>query len=98
MWINSRPENSKISRYETFKQVEKSTGKTPKDLLNAPKLTGYHQEAWAVYVSLNRYDWSELKDYIELTGHELEQWEMKAIMELAKYRESIPSWQPKSQN
>lgn len=92
MYIHSKPNGSSVSRYETLKQVEKSTGKTPKELESAPCLTGEHSDAWQAYTSLTEYTYAEIDSYIRLTGHQLDWWEVKAIMGLAKYRGVEPTW------
>jgi len=91
-WINSKPKESKVSRYDTLKQVEKSLGRVPPELENAPKLSDSHIYAWEAFLSLSDFTWLELKAYMELTNTQLEQWEIKAVMELAKYREAEPVW------
>jgi hypothetical protein len=95
MYIHSRPDGSTISRYETLKQVEKSTGKTPPELKDPPKLSNLHNDVWQVYVSLIEYSYQELNAYTQITGNCLHNWEIKAIIELSKYREVTPTWPPK---
>lgn len=91
-WINACPEGSNISRYQTYKQVEKSTGRTPKEMLSCPKLRAEHYDAWEAYTELKEYTWTELKAYIEMTGHLLAPWETRAIMTLSRFREATPKW------
>jgi len=85
-YINGYPEGSTISRYQTLKQVEKSRGVTPPELLNAPKLSWKHEDAWVAYTSLKSHDYAELESYMRLTGKILDWWEIEAIMELAKHK------------
>lgn len=92
MYIHAKPASSSVSRYDTLKQVEKSTGKTPKELEAAPALSGEHSDAWQAYTSLTEYTYGEIDSYIRLTGHQLSGWEVKAIMGLAKYRGVEPIW------
>lgn len=84
--MNSFPEGSKISRYEILKQVEKSRGVTPPELLNAPKLSWRHDECWIAYTSLREHTYPELESYMKLTGRMLDGWEIEAIMQLAKHK------------
>ena len=84
--MHSAPEGSSISRYETLKQVEKSTGRTPPELRNVPSLSNLHQYAWEAYTSLKEYTYTELDSYTRLSGYELDCWEVEAVMTLAKYR------------
>lgn len=84
--MNGFPEGSKISRYETLKQVEKSRGVTPPELLNAPKLSWRHDDCWKAYTSLREHTFPELESYMKLTGQMLDLWEIEAVMELAKHK------------
>jgi hypothetical protein len=84
--INGYPEGSKISRLQTLKQVEKSRGVTPPELLNAPKLSWRHDDCWLAYTSLREHTYPEIESYMRLTGAILDQWEIEAIMQLAKHK------------
>jgi hypothetical protein len=84
--MNQFPEGSKISRYETLKQVEKSRGVTPPELLNAPKLSWQHSDSWTAYTSLREHTYPELESYMKLANQTLDWWEIEAIMELAKHK------------
>jgi len=84
--MHSAPEGSSISRYDTLKQVEKSTGRTPPELLSAPSLSNLHEHAWEAYTSLREYTYTELESYMRLSGYELDCWEVEAVMTLAKHR------------
>ena len=95
-YIHSKPKGSEISRYATYKQVEKSTGKTPKDLLNAPTLREELVDLWKLFCELPEYTYSELEAYGRLTGITLSPWEVDAIIKLNKYRgEELNKWPPK---
>ena len=85
-YINGFPEGSKVSRYEILKQVEKSRGVTPPELLNAPKLSWQHSNCWIAYTSLRDHTYPELESYMRLTGEILDWWEIEAVMELAKHK------------
>jgi hypothetical protein len=91
--MNAHPEGSKISRLQTLKQVEKSRGVTPPELLNAPKLSWQHDDCWIAYTSLKEHSYQELESYMRVTGNRLERWEVEAVMELAKYKDrELTSW------
>lgn len=92
MYIHAYPEGSKVSRYDTLIQVKKTTGKSPKELQEAPNLGLEAEHAWNVYTSLSEHTFTELQNYMNFTGDELLPWESKAIVKLAKYREVTPSW------
>lgn len=92
MYIHAKPEGSSVSRYETLKQVEKSTGRTPKELESAPQLSDNHRDVFEAYMALSEYTYGEVESYIRLTGNQLASWEVEAIMVLAKYRGVEPIW------
>ena len=75
-----------------MKQVEKSTGKTPPDLINAPTLSECHNDVWKAYTTLSVFSYQEIDAYVRLTGLLLTPWEIEAIMILSQYRESEPKW------
>ena len=85
-YISQCPEGSKISRLESLKQVEKSRGVTPSELLNAPKLSWHHDDCWVAYTSLKDHTYPELESYMRITGSVLDWWEIEAVMELAKHK------------
>lgn len=85
-YINGFPEGSTISRLTTLKQVEKSRGVTPPELLNAPQLSWQLTDCWKVYTSLRDHTYPELESYMRLTDCVLDWWEIEAIMELAKHK------------
>jgi hypothetical protein len=88
----SHPEGSKISRIETWRQVEKTTGTAPAELRDAPIIDMEHLDAWHAYNELKDFSYPELESYMRLTGNPLHKWEIEAIMELAKYRNRPPIW------
>lgn len=93
--MHSKPADSTISRYETLKQVEKTTGKTPPDLLNAPALRDEHKYAWEAFVTMREHTYTEIEAYSRLTGVMLCPWEIEAVMALSRQREAGTQWQPK---
>jgi hypothetical protein len=95
MYIHGRPEGSDISRYESLKQVEKTTGKTPPELLSTPTLSEELTACWDAYVKLETHSYTEIDAYIRLTGLELEPWEVEAIMALSKFQGVTATWPPK---
>ena len=98
LWIHGRPEGSSISRYDTLKQVEKSTGRTPQDLLNGPSIGSEHHYAWEAFCVLKDHTYSEIEAYSRLTGVKLSPWEVDAVIALSRHREAGIQWQPKSDN
>lgn len=94
-YIHASPQGSSVSRYDTFKQVEKSTGKPSKDLLSAPVLSIEHDNALAAYNALGVHTWQELDAYMRLSGNLLAGWEIEAVMKLSKFKEESPTWPPK---
>lgn len=94
--MRSKPKGSEVSRYDTLKQVEKSTGKTPAGLLDVPELQPEHAQAWELFNKLGQHSYQEIDAYCRLTGNFLSAWEVDAIMTLTKYiGEEITRWPPK---
>lgn len=85
-YINGYPEGSKISRLQALKQVAKTRGAAPPELLNAPALSWQHDHCWKAYTSLKDHTYPELESYMRLTGELLDWWEIEAVMELAKHK------------
>ena len=82
MWLSGYDSGSKVSRLATFKQVEKSLGRPPKELRDAPTLRPELGYLWAAFVDMaagcERISYVEIKAYCELVDS-LEGWEVKAI-------------------
>lgn len=95
--MHSRPNGSEVSRYDTLKQVEKTTGKTPPELQNAPTLRFEHEYVWTAYTSLSQFTYQEINAYSQTTGILLQGWEVNAIITLSKNIE-VQSWPPKSRS
>ena len=91
-YIHGRAEGSTVSRYESLQQVQKTTGKVPQELKEAPPLRLELQDTWDAFNSLTEFSYTEISNFINLTGRDLEPWEVKAIVKLAKYREVQPTW------
>jgi len=96
--MQSKPEGSNVSRYETFKQVEKTIGRTPTDLALAPTLDADLAYAWEAFCVLREHTFAEIEAYGRLTGVKLEPWEVEAVMALRRHREAGTQWQPKSEH
>jgi hypothetical protein len=92
MWAHSAPEKSKVSRWDTWQQVKKTTGKTPLDLRSAPKSGPEFDHCWHVYGLLSEYTFTEIDAYCRMTSDSLLPWETEAIVKLAKFREVTPTW------
>jgi len=94
--MRSKPKGSEVSRYDTLKQVEKSTGKTPAGLLNGPILRREHADAWDIFNTLAEHSYQEIESFGRLTGNFLSAWEVDAIMTLSRYiGEDLSRWPPK---
>jgi len=92
LYIHSKPEGSTVSRYDSLRQVRSTTGKTPPELGEAPILSLELQDTWDAFNSLSEFSYTEIFNFIATTGRDLEPWEVKAIVKLAKYREVTPTW------
>ena len=94
--MRSAPKGSEISRYDILQQVEKTTGETPKDLLETPELRPEHAHAWELFNKLGEYSFQEIDAYSRLTGDHVKPWESEAIMVLSKHiGEDLQQWPPK---
>jgi hypothetical protein len=93
--MHGKPEGSTISRYDSLKQVEKTTGKTPPDLLGGPKFKQEFEYAWQMFCTMPKHSYTEIEAYSRLTGVKLSPWEVEAVMVLSRQREAGIQWQPK---
>lgn len=95
-WIHSCEEGQKVSRYKNLKQVEKTCVKmglpAPEALRNAPVLDDACVNAWETFGKLTAVTFVEIKAMIDVTGNELEPWEIDAIIGLNRLRSSPESW------
>lgn len=92
MYIHAKPEGSTVSRFDSLQQVRNTTGKMPQELLEAPELSLELEPTWDAFNSLSEFSYTEINSFIALTSRDLDPWEVKAIVKLAKYREVQPTW------
>ena len=92
-WVHSCPSGSEISRYDTYKQVEKSSGKAPVELLSAPSLPVQCFGVWGVFSRMHKPSYTEIKSYMDVTGDILDWWEIELLINFDRIRRSEPSWQ-----
>lgn len=89
VWLSGYDSGSKVSRLATFKQVEKSLGRPPKELRDAPTLRPELGPVWGAFVDMaagcDRISYTEIKSYCELV-EPLEGWEIKAIKKMEAER------------
>lgn len=90
--MHSCPDGSTVSRYDTYKQVEKARGSCI-ELVNAPRLPGECQEAWRLFSQMPQVSYTEIKSYMELTGDTIAAWEIDLIIGFELVRRSEPKWQ-----
>ena len=89
-WAHKSDEKTGVSLYDTMKQVEKSTGKTPVGLLNAPKIPKDTRHLWQLFNQLDIITYTELDAYQRQTGDDLAPWELDVIMGLNLISKSEP--------
>lgn len=95
-WAHSTPKGAKVSRWDSWQQVKKSGG-SPTELENMPVLPEECEPAWEAFSALGQdIKASDIQAYIELTGHELDAWEVDAILALQQWR-SV-NWQQNMQS
>ena len=96
-WANSRPEGSKITHLESMRQVQKSTGQTPKKLAEQPILDDCLLPTWYAYCDIlqgnEKITLRDIKAYCDVYDDPLDQWQIKAILSLDTVRQA--QWQTK---
>jgi len=96
-WAHGKPEGSKISRLDTWSQVEKS-GMRPPELDSRPQLPDECANAWEVFLTLGHgVKAGDIKAYIDLTGNDLDAWEVDGILSLEHWRGVDKPWQQNTQ-
>lgn len=73
-----------------MKQVEKSTGRAPAGLSNAPALPPEAYHIWHLFSRLESVTYTELDAYQRQTGDDLAPWELDVIMSLNLVRRAEP--------
>lgn len=66
-----------ISKFDHYSQIKKSGGKPP--ALIAPPYPDECRHIWELYARIGRADYAVLKSYCDLTGDELQNWEIEAL-------------------
>lgn len=97
--MHSFPEGSKISRYDSCKQVMESSSIMPVEMSQMPDMPDECTFLWDAFTRLSSCSYTEIKAYIELTGDCLGRWEIDAIIQLNKVRANPPTrfqWLKKS--
>ena len=91
-YLHATPEGQTVSRYDQLKQVEKTLGAEPNSMVKVSDLPESAYNAWRVFCELisnvgsENITYSELAAYCALTGDELMNWEIKAIMTIKHSR------------
>lgn len=75
--------------------MEKSSGRTPLELLNAPELPWQCRNVWDVFSKLSVISYTEIKSYMEVTGDFLDWWEIELLITFDQLRRSEPKCPPK---
>ncbi len=89
--MHSRPEKSKITRYETAMQVAKQLGRDPIEIQLAPSMPDVCGHLWDIFIRLSGVSFSEIESYCNLTGDKLKRWEIDAIIGLDRARNNPPT-------
>lgn len=89
--MHSRPEKSKVTRYETATQVAKQIGRDPIEIQLAPELPGVCVHLWGIFTRLPSVSYQEIQAYSAMTGDLLQRWELDAIMGLDRTRNNPPT-------
>ena len=89
--MHSRPEGSSITHMESAKQVEKRLGRKPPELENQPDFPAACAHLWGIYTRLSGVSFTEIKAYCDLTGDQLERWEIDGIIAIDTVRLNPPT-------
>jgi hypothetical protein len=87
--MHSIPEGSKVSRYDTAVQAQKSIN-MPLPELNAPELPDSCKHLWRLLTTLETVSYGELEAYQRVTGDDLAPWEIDVIMQINLLRRAEP--------
>lgn len=85
-WLAGSDKGSKVCRRDMLSQVEKTLGRKPTELLNAPRLPEELDYLWGIYLDLAgaTISYTELQAYQDLTGFALAPFEVSIIMTASK--------------
>lgn len=95
--MHSKPEGSKVSHYDTLKQVQKTIGKAPEGLKDHPQMPDCCINVWTTFSLLADVTYTEIAAYTQVTGEEFQKWEVQALIGLDRIRKAEREW-PKKQN
>lgn len=83
--------DGKTTRLSALLQVEKTTGRTPPELANAPAMPDGLDYLWRIYIDIksgtDQISYSEIHSYCHLNGM-LDNWEVQAIRAIEHVRRS----------
>ena len=84
-YIHATPKDQKVSRLDTLTQVEKTLGRKP-DALKSPELIDESVPTWNLFLKLPVINLSEIKFYSELTGENIQPWQVEALLNMNKLK------------
>lgn len=70
--------------------MEKSIGREPQELAEAPELPAECTSVWDTFIRLSCCSYTEIKAYCDLTGDDLSVWEIDTLIGLDKIRNNPP--------
>jgi len=92
MFTLAKPDQDGNSLKDHLEQIERQTGKKPKDLIPPVEFPVEVAHVWSAFLTLSRrrsagmsgnpLSFSEIKTWMELTHTELKPWEVEAITDL----------------
>lgn len=90
MYANGYDEGSKVSRLASWKQVEKTTGKTPAAILDCPEIPRELINLWGIFndviVGVDRLTYADLDSYMRVMHVNLSVWQIRLLMKLEAVR------------
>lgn len=84
-WLDAIPKDQAISRRKSLEQVEKSLGRKPKELANAPEPVEGTDYLWHLFCDLKSagpISFSEMRAYEQMTGVNLTPFEVDCMRRL----------------
>ena len=84
-WLDGIPPDQKISRRASLEQAEKSLGRKPRELKNAPPIPEGCEYLWHLFIDMKNagpVTYSEMVAYREMTGVHLSPFEVDCMRRL----------------
>jgi len=89
IWLAGYDKGSKVTRLEALQQIEKTIGRKPKALENAPEIPRNSRYLWNTFLSLHnscggQIGYNDLMAYSQMTGETITPVEVDIIMRMSR--------------